>query len=387
MLDLLLLNDELSDDQRSLQQSIRKTLQSPKIKQQVIEAYRSEVTPREILQTLASVNAFGHNLNGYELKNYDAKTYGLIMMELERLDSGIRSIASVQGALVMYPIWKYGSEKQKETWLRKLSKAEAMGGFALTEPQGGSDPSAMETNAKFSDGKWTLNGKKTWITNGTFADILITWARTPDGIQGFIVPAKAKGVNIQKMSHKLSLRASETAEVTFQNVELSSEDILPLAKGLRTTLDCLNQARYGISWGSIGAAEACFEETFAYAEKRILFKTPLTHQPLIQTKFAQMLTKIQQAKLLATRLSELKDQNKIQPVHISMGKSSNVEMAVQVARTCRDILGGVGILDSYETMRHMCNLETVSTYEGTHDIHLLIMGQNLTGQQAFARQL
>ena len=377
MLDILLLGDELSKPQQSLQKSVNATLQSSNIKTQVIEAYRSEKTPKALLKTLASVDAFGHNLSGYGLKDYDARSYGLIMMELERLDSGVRSIASVQGALVMYPIWKYGSENQKDQWLKKLSTADAMGGFALTEPQGGSDPSAMETTATPKDGKWILNGKKTWITNGTFADIIVTWARTPDGIQGFIVPTKSKGVHLQKMSNKLSLRASETAEVEFKNVELDKEDALPLAKGLRTTLDCLNQARYGISWGVIGAAEACYEETFSYAQNRILFKTPLTHQPMVQAKFANMLTKIQQAKLLAYRLSELKDQNKIEPVHISMGKSSNVEMAINVARTCRDILGGVGILDSYETMRHMCNLETVSTYEGTHDIHLLIYGTKI----------
>ena len=305
------------------------------------------------------------------------------MKELERCDSGLRSFASVQGALVMYPIHAFGSEDQKKTWLPKLGKGDAIGCFGLTESEGGSDPAAMKTKAEDKGDHWLLSGSKMWITNGNLAQVAVVWAQTAQGIRGFLVPTDIEGFKAVKMSHKLSLRASVTSELYFDKIKLPKSAILPKTEGLKSALSCLTQARYGISWGVLGAAEACFDEVCSYVAERKLFGTNLAAKQLIQRKLAIMMSKITQGQLLALRLGQLKDSGELHHSHVSMAKQNNCEIALDVARNARDILGGNGIMDEYLSMRHMCNLETVITYEGTNDVHLLIMGSQITGVQAF----
>ena len=383
MIDILNLADELSPEQTSTQELFRKFL-SPKVSEQIVTGARTEKFPIKLIQELGSLGAFGQNLNHASLQGIDSYSYGLIMRELERVDSALRSFASVQGALVMFPIFKYGSQEQQDKWLKDLASGKKIGAFALTESHGGSDPGAMKTTVKLEDDQWILNGSKTWITNGTFADVIVVWARTEKGVQGFLVPGDTPGIKKHKMENKLSLRASETAELFFEDVKLPKSAILAEAQGLKAALSCLSEARYGIAWGVLGAAEACYQEAYQFASERILFKRPLTHTQLAQKKFAEMARDIQLAQLLAMQLAKIKDQNKLTFAQISMGKQNNVATALRVARTCRDILGAYGVMDEFHTMRHMCNLETVSTYEGTNDVHLLIMGQQITGHAAFS---
>jgi glutaryl-CoA dehydrogenase len=380
--DYLDIGSLLNDEQRLVQQTVRDFV-SRELEPKIQKCYLEEKFPTELIPQFGELGLLGSNLTGYGLPGMDNIAYGIIMQELERCDSGIRSFASVQGALVMYPIHAFGSEAQKEEWLPKLGTGEAVGCFGLTESYGGSDPGAMKTKAEDKGDHWLLNGSKMWITNGNLAQVAVVWAQTPKGIRGFVVPTKTKGFTAKKMEGKLSLRASVTSELYFDNVKLPKDAILPKSEGLKSALACLTQARYGIAWGALGAAESCFDEAVNYAKDRVTFDKPIGHTQLVQAKFARMLSRITQAKLLALRLGQLKNEGKLHFAHVSMGKQNNVEMALEIARQCRDVLGGNGIMIEYKSMRHMCNLETVYTYEGTNDIHLLIVGNQITGHAAF----
>lgn len=380
--DYLDLDALLSEEQRIVRHSVREFVQK-EIEPLIQDCFLEEKFPDQIIPQLGAMGLLGSNLKGYGLPEIDEISYGLIMKELERCDSGVRSFASVQGALVMYPIHAFGSEAQKKKWLPLLGSGKAVGCFGLTESYGGSDPAAMKTTAKKDGDGWILNGSKMWITNGNIADISVVWANTDDGVRGFLVPTDAEGLTVQKMEGKLSLRASITSELYFDSVKLPKDSILPKSNGLKSALSCLTQARYGIAWGVVGAAEACFDEAAEYVKTRSLFGRTLDHSQLIQRKLAIMISRITQAQLVALRLGQLKDEGKMHYGHVSLAKQNNVEMALEVARTCRDILGANGIMIEYKSMRHMCNLETVYTYEGTNDIHLLIVGQEVTGVPAF----
>ena len=381
--DFLQISELFSDEQRLVSDSVRDFVQQ-EIEPRLRACWRQETFPREIIKGMSDLGLLGANLRDYGLPGMDDIAYGLIMRELERGDSGVRSFASVQGALVMYPIHAFGSEAQKKQWLPALHRGTAIGCFGLTEQHGGSDPEAMHTRAVAHKDGYLLNGAKMWITNGSIADIAIVWAKLDGQVRGFIVPCSSKGVNIKTMQGKLSLRVSVTSELYFKDVKVGKENILPHAIGMQAALSCLTQARYGIAWGAIGAAQACYEETLAYVRERQLFGTALAKKQLVQRKLALMLTAITQAQLLALRIGQLKNSGQLRFTQVSMAKQANVAAALQVARTCRDLLGANGIMDEYKTMRHMCNLETVSTYEGTSDIHLLILGQAITGQPAYA---
>lgn len=372
----------LSDEQRQVESTIRAFV-NREADCLIRKAYREEEFPTALISKMGKLGLFGSNLSGYGLPGMDAISYGLVMKELERCDSGLRSFASVQGALVMYPIHEFGSEEQRSYWLPRLGSGEAIGCFGLTESEGGSDPSAMKTTAIDHGDHWRLRGSKMWITNGELADIAVIWARTENGIRGFLVPPESEGFRTVKMEGKLSLRASITSELFFDDIRLPKTALLPRAAGLKSALACLNQARYGIAWGVVGAAEACFDVAVAYARERQLFGKSLAAFQLTQRKLAVMATRITQAQLLALRLGQLKQAGKLEPAQISMAKQANVEMALETARTARDILGANGIMDEYPVMRHLCNLETVFTYEGTNDIHLLVVGKEITGIPAF----
>lgn len=380
--DFFMIDELLTEEQRLIQQSVRSFVQR-ELSPSIGSCYMEERFPADKVQTFGSMGLLGGYLNDYGLPGMDAISYGLVMKELERCDSGVRSFASVQGSLVMYPIHEFGSDAQKQMWLPKLGRGEAIGCFGLTESYGGSDPGAMKTTAVLKGDKWILNGSKMWITNGNLADVAVIWAKTNEGVRGFVVPTATKGFSARKMIGKLSLRASITSELYFDNVELPVDAMLPKStSGLKAPLSCLTQARYGIAWGVLGAAEACFDEVVTYVKDRVLFNGPLASKQLIQAKLANMATRLTQGQLLALRLGQLKESKKMHHAQVSMAKQNNVLMALEVARTCRDILGGNGIMIEYQSMRHMCNLETVYTYEGTNDIHLLIVGGEITGSPA-----
>jgi glutaryl-CoA dehydrogenase len=380
--DFFQINDLLTTDQRLAMESVRSFVKK-EVEPVIRDAYLAEVFPEHLPRALGEMGLLGAHLKGYGLPGLDPISYGLIMQELERCDSGLRSFASVQGALVMYPISAFGSEDQKQYWLPRLASGISIGCFGLTESQGGSDPGAMLTVATKKDGGWLLNGSKTWITNGSLAEVAVVWAQTEEGIRAFLVHTKSKGVSIKKMTGKLSLRASVTCELFFDKVRLEKESILPGAVGLKSALKCLTQARYGISWGVLGAAEACFDEAVSYVSDRKTFGRSLGHNQLIQRKLAIMLSRLTQAKLLAFRLGQLLQSGKMHHSQVSLAKQNNVEVALETARTSRDILGANGIMIEYASMRHLCNLETVYTYEGTNDIHLLVLGAEITGKPAF----
>lgn len=382
-LDYMDMESMLSDEHKMVMRTVRDFV-TKKIEPIIQNAYRHEEFPVQLIPEIGALGIMGASLTGYGLPGMDHISSGLITRELERCDSGIRSFASVQSSLVMYPIHAFGSEEQKKTWLPKLAKAEAIGCFGLTENQGGSDPGAMKTTAQDKGDHWILNGSKMWITNGNLAKVAIVWAKTDQGIRGFCVPTDIPGFSARKMEGKLSLRASVTSELYFDKVKLPKDALLPKSDGLKSALMCLNQARYGIAWGVLGAAEACFAEALDYVKSRILFNKPLSNFQLIQRKLALMASEITKGQLLALRMAQLKNENRLHFAQVSMGKQQNCEMALNVARTCRDILGANGIMDEYKAMRHMCNLETVYTYEGTNDIHMLIIGGELTGFHAFA---
>ncbi len=381
--DFLELESLLTEDQRLIQQTVRSFVKE-ELAPHIQKAYREEFFLENLIPRFGELGLLGAHLDGYGLPGLDNISYGIIMRELERCDSGLRSFASVQGSLVMFPIHAFGSEEQKKTWLPKLGSGQAIGCFGLTESDGGSDPGAMRTTAqKTPQGTWILNGSKMWITNGNLAHIAVVWAQTEEGIRGFLVPTETKGFTIKKMQGKLSLRASVTSELYFDKVELPPTAILPKSKGLSSPLSCLTEARYGIAWGVLGAAEACFDEAVRYTSDRVLFGKSLHTKQIVQVKLARMLSKITQGQLLALRLGQIKNDHKLHFSQVSLGKQNNCEMALDIARTARDMLGANGIMEEYQVMRHMCNLETVITYEGTNDVHLLILGSQITGEQAY----
>lgn len=377
--------DELLTDEHLL---IRKTVRDwvKKELSPVIEDYAQRAEfPKQLLKGLADIGAFGPTIpTQYGGAGLDYMAYGIIMQEIERGDSGIRSTASVQGSLVMYPIYTYGSEEQRLKYLPKLASGEWMGCFGLTEPDHGSDPSGMTTHFKDMGDHYLLNGAKMWISNAPFADIAIVWAKDEKGeIRGLIVERGMKGFSTPETHHKWSLRASATGELVFDQVKIPKENILPNVSGLKGPLSCLNQARYGIAWGALGAAMDCYDTALRYAKARKQFGKPIAGFQLQQKKLAEMITEITKAQLLVWRLGMLKNENRATPAQISMGKRNSVETAMKVARDARQILGGMGISGEYPIMRHLMNLESVVTYEGTHDIHLLITGADITGEDAF----
>jgi glutaryl-CoA dehydrogenase len=380
--DFLRLDELLSDEERMARESVREFVSRefmPRIQQHVRQ---DGSFPMELVPGMAALGLFGANLHGYGCAGMNNVAYGLVMQELERGDSGLRSFASVQGSLVMYPIHSYGSDAQKERWLPELAAGRAIGCFGLTEPDAGSHVSAMRTRAVRRGDRWILNGTKRWITNGSVADVAVVWAATDEGVRGFLVEKGRPGFEARDIKGKFSLRASITSELFLQDVELSEADRLPKAAGLKAPLSCLTQARYGISWGVIGAAMACYDEALRYAQERVVQGGLLAAKQLTQEKLVFMLTEITKAQLLALRLGRIKDEGNLDPAMVSLAKRNNVDVALQIARVARDLLGANGIVDDYQAMRHMLNLETVRTYEGTHDVHTLILGEEITGHRA-----
>src|SRR5437016_11070407 len=379
----------LSEEERAIRDTVREWVDDNLIPV-IGEAYVAGKFPKQLIPGMAELGLFGANLpEAYGCAGLNNVAYGLIMQELERGDSGVRSFASVQGALVMYPIYAFGSEQQKREHLPKMASGEVIGCFGLTEADYGSNPSGMITRAREqSDGTWILNGGKMWITNGSTAQVAVVWAKTGDSnddssIRGFIVPKTAKGFTAKDQKGKISLRASDTSELVFQDVHLPADSILPKSGSLKSPLMCLTQARYGISWGAIGAAMACFEEALAYSQNRVMFDRPIGGFQIQQERLADMLTEIVKAQLVSLHLGRMKDAGTFTPQQVSLAKRNNVSIATDIARECRRLLGAVGILAEYSAMRHMANLERVYSYEGTHDVHSLVLGQALTGLSAF----
>jgi len=379
------LEELLTDDERLVRDTVRRFVDREVLPHIGGWWLRGEF-PRHLIGALGALGVLGANLpTEYGAAGVNNITYGLIMQELDRGDSGLRSFASVQGALVMYPIYQYGSEAQRKRWLPRLARGEAVGCFGLTEPTAGSDPAAMQTRARRQGNGWELSGTKMWITNGSFADVALVWAKDDDGeIRGFLVERGAPGFSTHEIKTKASMRASDTSELVLDAVRLGEDNRLPEANGLRAALACLTQARYGIAWGVVGAAGACFEEALGYARDRISFGRPIAARQLIQERLVDMLTEITKAQLLAYRLGQLKDAGKMRYTHVSLAKRNNVRAALEIARAARSILGAAGITLEHHAIRHAANLETVDTYEGTYDIHTLILGRDLTGFDAFA---
>ena len=388
--DLFNLDAALTEEERAVRDSVRAFVDE-KVLPIIGQCYVEGRFPKELIAEMGANGYFGANLpEEYGCAGLNNVMYGLIMQELERGDSGIRSFASVQGALVMYPIYAFGSEEQKRHYLPKMATGEVIGCFGLTEPDYGSNPAGMITRAKQqADGSWILNGAKMWITNGSTAQVAVVWAKTEDGdesgksIRGFLVPTDSKGFKAKDQKGKLSLRASDTSELVFDNVHLPADAILPKSGGLKSPLMCLTQARYGISWGALGAAIACYEEALSYSKERVMFGRPIGGFQIQQVRLADMLTEIVKGQLVSLHLGRMKDAGTFTPQQVSFAKRNNVNIATDIAREARRLLGGNGILAEYASMRHMANLESVYTYEGTHDIHSLILGQAVTGMNAF----
>jgi glutaryl-CoA dehydrogenase len=378
----------LSEEERAVRDTVRAWVEEH-LMPIIGDAYIEGEFPKQLIPGMAELGFFGANLpEEYGCAGLNNVSYGLIMQELERGDSGIRSFASVQGALVMYPIFAFGSEEQKKHWLPRLASGEEIGCFGLTEPDYGSNPGGMITTAKETTDGWLLNGAKMWITNGSQATVSIIWAKTgaiddTKSIRGFIVPASTKGYTAKDQKGKLSLRASDTSEIVLQDCLVPKDAILPKSGGIKSPLMCLTQARYGIAWGGIGAAMACYDEALSYSKERIMFGKPIGQTQLQQSRLAEMLTEITKAQLLTLQLGRLKDRGTMTPDQVSLAKRNNINMACEAAREARRLLGANGILAEYHSMRHMANLESVYTYEGTHDMHTLILGQAVTGLPAF----
>ncbi len=380
--DFLRLDELLSDEERLARDTVRAWVSAQYLPRVQASVRQDGAFPMELVPQIAELGLFGANLHGYGCAGMNNVAYGLVMQELERGDSGLRSFASVQGSLCMYPIHAFGSDAQKERWLPPMAAGKAIGCFGLTEPDFGSFAQGMRTKAERHGDRWLLNGTKRWITNGTLADVAVVWARTDEGVRGFLVERGTPGFEARDIKGKFSLRTSVTSELFLTNVEVAESARLPQALGMKGPLSCLTQARYGIAWGAIGAAMACYEEAVSYAKERLVQGGPLAGKQLTQQKLAEMLTEITKAQLLALRLGRLKDERKLEPVMVSMAKRNNVDVALTIARSARDLLGANGIVDDYQSMRHMLNLETVRTYEGTHDVHTLILGEHITGLRA-----
>jgi glutaryl-CoA dehydrogenase len=379
----------LSEEERAVRDTVRRFVDEEVIP--IIGAHYIEGRfPMDLVPKMAELGLFGANLpEEYHCAGLNNVAYGLIMQELERGDSGVRSFASVQGALVMYPIFAFGSDAQQKHWLPKMASGEVIGCFGLTEPDYGSNPAGMITTARETDDGWVLNGAKMWITNGSTAHAAIIWAKTGEiadvgSIRGFVVPTDTKGFSAKDQKGKISLRASDTSELVLQDVHVPKDAILPGSAGLKSPLKCLTQARYGIAWGGVGAAMACFEEATSYAKNRVMFDRPIGGFQIQQVRLAEMLTEIVKGQLLCVQLGRLKDAGTMTPQQVSLAKRNNVSMATDIAREARRLLGANGILAEYHAMRHMTNLESVYTYEGTHDVHSLILGQEITGISAFS---
>ena len=380
--DLLRVDDELTDDERLVRDTVRK-FAADRIMPNVADWFEAGILPRELMPELGKLGLLGMHLTGYGCAGMGAVAYGVACRELEAADSGLRSMVSVQGSLAMFPIWKYGSHEQKEEWLPRMASGDAAGCFGLTEPDHGSDPSSMKTNAKRNGADWILSGSKMWITNGSIADIAVVWANTEDGIRGFLVPRGTRGFTARNIHKKLSLRASVTSELHFDDVKLPSSAMLPGVQGLKGPLSCLSEARFGIIWGVTGAARTCFETAAEYSRTREQFGQKIGGFQLTQRKLAWMLADLQRAQLLALHLGRLKDLGKITPEQVSLGKMSNVRTAIDIARQARTVLGANGVTLEYPVIRHANNLESVLTYEGTEEIHTLALGQAITGISAY----
>jgi glutaryl-CoA dehydrogenase len=382
MLDYVDLEADLDEEERLIRDTARRFVDE-EVRPDIAEHFLEGTFPTELIPEMGELGFYAPNLDGYGLPNVSERAYGLLMQELEAGDSGVRSMASVQGALVMYPIHAYGTDAQKERWLPDLGRGEAVGCFGLTEPQHGSDPSSMATRADPDGDGYRLTGSKTWITNAPIADVAVVWARTPAGaVRGFLVETERDGVETSKIDEKLSLRASVTGEISLRDAWVPAENVLAV-EGMTGPLSCLTQARYGIAWGAVGAARDCFETAREYATEREQFGKPIGGFQLQQEKLAELATEVTTAQLLAHRLADLKGRGELRPQQVSMAKRNNVRMAREGSRVAREILGGNGITADYPPMRHLANMETVYTYEGTHDIHSLILGEDLTGLSAF----
>jgi glutaryl-CoA dehydrogenase len=373
----------LSEEELMVRQTVRDFVDE-EVLPIIEEAHRHEKFPNHLVGKMAEMGLFGSTISDYGLPGLSNVAYGLIMQELERGDSGLRSFVSVQSGLVMYPIYTYGSQEQKDHWIPKLASGEAIGCFGLTEPDFGSNPGGMRTHARKDGDSWVLNGAKSWITNGSVADVAVVWAKTADGIRGFIVEKETPGYSTAYHMGKFSLRASVTSQLFFEDCRIPAENVLPETSSLKHPLGCLTQARYGIAWGALGAAMAVYQTAVDYSKSRIQFGgQPIASHQLVQNKLAWMITEITKGQFLALQMGRLKDQGKLRPHQVSMGKMNNVNIALESARMARDILGANGISDEYPVIRHMLNLESVKTYEGTHDIHNLIIGEAVTGIAAY----
>jgi glutaryl-CoA dehydrogenase len=382
-LDFMGIDDQLSEEERLVRDTVRSFVDE-EVLPVITEHYEKGIFPKDLIRPLGELGVFGATIQGYGCAGVNNVAYGLMMQELERGDSGFRSFASVQSGLVMYPIHEFGDDKQKEHWLPRLAKAESVGCFGLTEPDYGSNPSGMITTAVEDGSEYVINGAKMWITNGSLSDMAVVWAKLDGTIRGFIIEKERPGFEAKPVPYKLSLRASDTSELIFADCRIPKENLLPKSGGLKSPLMCLSQARYGIAWGAVGAAMACFHEAVEYSRERIQFDKPIAAFQLTQRKLADIATEITLAQLMALQLGRLSDSGKIVFSHISMAKRNNVRKALEIAREARTILGANGISGEYQSMRHMCNLESVDTYEGTYDIHTLILGQALTGIEAYS---
>ena len=380
--DFYRIDDLLTEEERLVRSTVSRFVDD-RFLPIVAEHYERASFPMEVVPELARLGVFGMHLQGYGAAGMSNVMYGLACQELERGDSGLRSFVSVQGSLCMFPIHRYGSEEQKQRWLPFMARGEVIGCFGLTEPEFGSNPAGMATRARRDGGDWVINGTKRWITNGNVAHLAIVWARTDDGIRGFLVETGTNGFQAREIHHKLSMRASVTSELILDDVRVPARNELPGAQGLKAPLSCLNEARYGIVWGALGAAIACYRSALEYGKARVQFDRPIAGYQLTQEKLVNMLTEITKGQLLALQLGRLKDQGKATATQISMAKLNNVREALQIAREARTILGANGISLEYPVMRHMNNLETVLTYEGTSEIHMLAIGEEITGYSAF----